>query len=126
MRRPLSGVIRQLVRMFTAKFSVSAPLWKRYSGQRSIVPPAKSARQGAYAVIAPALSETRDESMAEFVSRRCDFVRFSCGCEAFLKNKVGPFVNGVAAMEVPSQVRCPSSWLFRVPGRDLSLTTRSV
>src|SRR5579862_321526 len=88
--------MRQLVSMFTAKFSVNAPLWKRYSGQRSIVPPAKSARQGAYAVIVPALSETRDESMPEFVSRRCDFVRVSSGCAASLKNKVGPLVNGVA------------------------------
>jgi hypothetical protein len=56
-------------------------------------------------VIVPALSETRDESMPEFVSRRCDFVRVSSGCAASLKNKVGPLVNGVAAKEVPNRSR---------------------
>src|SRR5215467_9348967 len=47
----LSGVMRQVVRMLTAKLSVSAPGWNRYRGQRSIVPPARSARQGAWATM---------------------------------------------------------------------------
>jgi len=48
---PFRGVMRQVVRMLTAKFSVSAPGWNRYSGHRSMVPPARSARQGAWATM---------------------------------------------------------------------------
>jgi hypothetical protein len=48
--------MRQLVRTFIAKFRVMAPLWKRKRGHKSIVPPARSARQGAVAKIA-ALAE---------------------------------------------------------------------
>src|ERR1700678_876357 len=51
MRFPLSGVMRQVVWMLTAKFKVIAAGWKRESGQRSSVPPAKSARQGACATM---------------------------------------------------------------------------
>ena len=50
-RLPFKGVIRQVVRMLTAKFTVSASGWNRYNGHKSIVPPAKSARQGAWATI---------------------------------------------------------------------------
>ena len=45
--RPSRGVILQAVRMFSAMFTLTAPGWKRYNGQMSSVPPARSARHGA-------------------------------------------------------------------------------
>src|SRR5579859_4509815 len=50
-------LIRQRVRILTAKFTVTAPGWKRYSGQRSSVPPARSTRQGACATIVPGVGK---------------------------------------------------------------------
>src|SRR5512141_2419551 len=46
--------------MLTAKFTVIAPEWNRYNGQRSMVPPARSARQGACATIAGPEGESAD------------------------------------------------------------------
>src|SRR5215475_14306756 len=62
MRFPFKRVMRQVVRMFTAKFSVRAPGWNRYKGQRSIVPPARSARHGACAIIVDG-NDVQDASM---------------------------------------------------------------
>jgi len=66
-----------------AKFTVTAPGWKRYKGQISRVPPARSTRQGASAMIAhaeallyrgsivnPATPADRDTDEARFVRWR--------------------------------------------------------
>src|SRR5438094_9784665 len=42
--------------MLTAKLRVIAPSWNRYNGQRSMVPPARSARHGACATMAGPLA----------------------------------------------------------------------
>src|SRR5437773_10147751 len=42
--------------MLTAKLRVIAPSWNRYNGQRSMVPPARSARHGACARMAGPLA----------------------------------------------------------------------
>src|SRR5205807_2457527 len=51
MRLPEIFAMWQRVSTLTAKFTVTAPEWKRYSGQMSRVPPARSTRQGAVAVM---------------------------------------------------------------------------
>src|SRR5882762_390778 len=130
-RLPFRGVIRQLVRMLTAKLSVSAPEWNRYRGQRSIVPPARSARQGAKARIVP-LSNIREDSMQNLYHGR-GVGRRRAGVSRPLEPREqsppgspqtkatleqgGPSADGQGPFE-PAQGGCPSTPRMRHPRPD--------